>query len=1019
MRAEGLPLRRVRQNGVAMKYGKLPVVMTGLMLGASLASPLAVTPALAEEPPVTAGVGETAAEEPPATTSAEEVTAEAQNAETDKSSAGAEGSAEAYAFNKYSGTCGENATWRLDNGTLTISGTGAIKGDSLNWHAGSIDKVVIEEGITDIGDNCFARLYVKEVSLPTTLKTIGKKAFTDCRFESLEIPETVRVTSIGSEAFSNNPSLKKVVWPGSIPAVPESAFADCGKLSEVTLSKGVTKVARSAFARCGSLKAVSMPDTLVTIEGYVFQQTALSEFKAPKGLKSIGDNAFEACQVLTTFTLNEGLESIGGSIFGYRAPALTSLTIPSTVKSIGDGAFRYLNELKSATILGASDKIGYRIFAGCGNLESLSIGEGSGKVAVGEDSFSDLTSLKTVKLGKGVTSIGAKAFYGDSRLASVEIPASCKSIGDNAFYRCYSLESVKFADGLATIGTSAFEGCSIKGTVSLPASIRSLGDASLKGVSRVDFAGNAPSGASSFNDRGTKATYPAGNKTWTNEAKGRWDAIQWYSRAQDGKLTRDAYYSPYPTTNLAAGKVDLHTFKLDKPDVLSTDAFKISLAKDSTISISVTPYWSKDCWHQRLDIFLKDSANQNRLDVFSTMLSKEKYPNGATYKVKLPAGDYYLEMGYLDSHKNHDGYASVKYDVVSQAGSIVFSDVKKGDEVNHASDVQWLADQGISTGWKMANGTYEFRGGQSVARADMAAFLYRMAGSPDYTPSAAIRRKFKDVNGATDHATAIWWLAEKGISTGWSDGTFRPMATVARQDMAAFLHRFAKTVWKSNPAGSSKLAFSDVRSGDETNHASDVQWLAANGVSTGWKVGSKYEFRGLQSVARQDMAAFLHRLSDNVQGTYGEGEYRVGTDIPAGEYKVLANNKSYGGYYCVYPNQNKGDIVANDNFDTQTYVTVSSGQLLTVERAQFVAVSKATASNGVSGDGLYKVGYDIPAGSYEATRTGSGDGYYAIYDSSIAGSKKILENGLFGNNAHFTVEEGQYLQISRASVRKE
>ena len=191
-----------------------------------------------------------------------------------------------------------------------------------------------------------------------------------------------------------------------------------------------------------------------------------------------------------------------------------------------------------------------------------------------------------------------------------------------------------------------------------------------------------------------------------------------------------------------------------------------------------------------------------------------------------------------------------------------FPDVKPGDEDNHASDVLWLAGQKITTGFP--DGT--FRGLDSVARADMAAFLYRLAGSPKYEPSAKAKAMFSDVSDSTPHAKEIRWLADMGISQGWKVGSsseFRPYGTVARQDMAAFLHRLADKLGKEG-SGSEKVTFSDVRSGDEGNHASDVEWLAGNGVTKGWKVGSRYEFRGMQPVARQDMAAFLRRLDSNV-----------------------------------------------------------------------------------------------------------------------------------------------------------
>ncbi len=108
----------------------------------------------------------------------------------------------------------------------------------------------------------------------------------------------------------------------------------------------------------------------------------------------------------------------------------------------------------------------------------------------------------------------------------------------------------------------------------------------------------------------------------------------------------------------------------------------------------------------------------------------------------------------------------------------------------HHEHIGWLKENGIAAGW--ADGT--FKPYVSIARCDMAAFLYRLAGSPQYSPTSAERRRFKDVDGGTPHCDEVWWLASTGVSTGWADGTFKPYASIARCDMAAFLHRFFDNV---------------------------------------------------------------------------------------------------------------------------------------------------------------------------------------------------------------------------------
>lgn len=191
-----------------------------------------------------------------------------------------------------------------------------------------------------------------------------------------------------------------------------------------------------------------------------------------------------------------------------------------------------------------------------------------------------------------------------------------------------------------------------------------------------------------------------------------------------------------------------------------------------------------------------------------------------------------------------------------QAHALTFNDVNV--TTPHQEDIIWLAENGISTGYPGGL----FKPMTDVYRQDMAAFLYRLAGEPDYTPTPADKARFKDVNDQTPHAKEIYWLAASGISTGYLDGTFKPLAPVVRQDMAAFLRRLAKVMgdpesenWKPQNTN----AFPDVTA--QTDHQVDILWLAETEISAGYPDKT---FRPLVKVARQDMAAFLHRLNDHV-----------------------------------------------------------------------------------------------------------------------------------------------------------
>ncbi|PWG66121.1 S-layer homology domain-containing protein [Bifidobacterium callitrichidarum] len=198
--------------------------------------------------------------------------------------------------------------------------------------------------------------------------------------------------------------------------------------------------------------------------------------------------------------------------------------------------------------------------------------------------------------------------------------------------------------------------------------------------------------------------------------------------------------------------------------------------------------------------------------------------------------------------------AMISFAVTPVAVAASFTDVN--NDTPHHDDIIWLADNGITTGYE--DGT--FGGSRTVVRQDMAAFLYRLAGSPSYAPSQTDMSTFVDVNTSTPHYKEILWLASTGISTGWDTPAgkeFRGAQPVVRQDMAAFLHRYAAKFPDHVKAEINRnVSFADVDS--HTGHSEDVIWLARTGVSQGYSDGS---FQGLRPVVRQDMAAFLNRIT--------------------------------------------------------------------------------------------------------------------------------------------------------------
>ena len=168
----------------------------------------------------------------------------------------------------------------------------------------------------------------------------------------------------------------------------------------------------------------------------------------------------------------------------------------------------------------------------------------------------------------------------------------------------------------------------------------------------------------------------------------------------------------------------------------------------------------------------------------------------------------------------------------------------------HHGEIRTLLEKGVTRGF--ADGT--FRGMNSLNRQDLAAFLYRMAGQPEYEPSKA-DFVFQDVTTATPHYREILWAAKHGVVTGFTaaDGTrtYGGEKNILRQDLVAMLYRLAGS---PEANGSS---FADVT--EATPHAEAIAWAKRAGVTTGFADDT---FRGGQTIVRQDAAAFLGRVID-------------------------------------------------------------------------------------------------------------------------------------------------------------
>ncbi len=229
----------------------------------------------------------------------------------------------------HSEQCGDNAAWYYDDetGTLTIKGEGPMwdcgEGRDFTPYDNDIKHIIIEEGITRLGDNVFRAdwyefNYVEDISFPDSLEEIGAYACADIDVEEFELPKNLKI--IDYRAFVGS---RKEHW--DIPA-------------------SVTYIGRQAFY-ASRMKSVNLPEGLETIGEYAFDSTKLEYIEIPSGTIDIRKGAFYNCQKLKSIKLPEGLTSMGYGMFNYCIE-LESVTIPKSVTSIGERAFLDCKKLK-------------------------------------------------------------------------------------------------------------------------------------------------------------------------------------------------------------------------------------------------------------------------------------------------------------------------------------------------------------------------------------------------------------------------------------------------------------------------------------------------------------------------------------------------------------------------------------------------------------------------------------------------------------------------------------------------
>lgn len=259
-----------------------------------------------------------------------------------------------------------------------------------------------------------------------------------------------RVEEIGQYAFWGCNNLEHVILSDKITTISPYAFSNVPKLTSVSMSFAVTEIGMKAFEDCVGLEQIYIPDSVMKIHKTAFDGCTRLKFYTVEG--SFGSKYAKEQEIPITDTLIYSLSHAEKVKADYYA----------AIKEAEEKSEQEANAPKPVEI--GPDVMGYTTLVGNNAVVLMDSGEGTVISGANAELNDDLNAMSE----NGI--ISANAFYGENTLKDVSIPEGVTQIDEFAFARS-SITSVIIPEGTTTIGYAAFYHCDDLKEVSIPDSV--------------------------------------------------------------------------------------------------------------------------------------------------------------------------------------------------------------------------------------------------------------------------------------------------------------------------------------------------------------------------------------------------------------------------------------------------------------------------------------------------------------------------------------------------------------------